>query len=204
MFTVRGEPRLANLTAADLSRTLGLLDLASLKINKSKPRRLVLTIWRLHSTNVASIGIHSPAASRFTGVTAVAAFGGPRLVIFLTVVSQSYRPNTPYSSSLSAQQALVRSAVLKHGQLTSSQFRRLLHGSTRGAVVRSSRHLKRLTDLGLVRRFWGVHDGPAEYIYMPAGTTGRGPGFPHPRHLRAVCQSNCVTSLRQKCGVCFR
>ena len=72
-----------------LAELLGLLDFASLKINKSKPWRLVLIICRLQSTNVASIGIHPPAATRFTDVTAVAAFGGPRLVIFLTVVSQS-------------------------------------------------------------------------------------------------------------------
>ena len=43
--------------------------------------------------------------------------------------------------------------------------------------MRSQRHLKRLTDLGLIRRLWGVYDGPAEYIYVLAGTTGRGPVF---------------------------
>jgi hypothetical protein len=88
------------------------------------------------------------------------------------------RSNTPYSSSLSPQQALVRSAVLKHGQLTSSQIRRLLYqGTPDGCRVRSSRHLKRLTELGLVRRVWGVYDDEAQYIYMPAGTTSRGPVF---------------------------
>jgi hypothetical protein len=81
--------RLANRPQPTFAELLGLLDLARLKINKSKPRRLVLIICRLQSTNVASIGIHPPAATRFTDVTAVAAFGGPRLVIFLTVVSQS-------------------------------------------------------------------------------------------------------------------
>ena len=72
-----------------LAELLGLLDFACLEINKSKPRRPVVIICRLHGTNVASIGIHPLAATRFTDVTAVAAFGGPRLVIFLTVVSQS-------------------------------------------------------------------------------------------------------------------
>jgi hypothetical protein len=72
-----------------LAELLGLLDFTCLKINKSKPSRLVLIICRLPSTNVASIGIHPPAATRFTDVTAVAAFGGSRLVIFVTVVSQS-------------------------------------------------------------------------------------------------------------------
>src|SRR5215211_2424736 len=85
---------------------------------------------------------------------------------------------TRLSSALSPQQLLVRQAVLKHGQLTASQVRRLLYtGSPEGARVRSQRHLKRLTDLGLIRRFWGVYDGPAEYIYMPAGSTTRAPVF---------------------------
>ena len=57
-------------------------------------------------------------------------------------------------------------------------MRRLLYeGSTEGVRVRSQRHLKRLTDLALLRRFWGVYDGPAEFIYMPAGSTTRGPVF---------------------------
>jgi hypothetical protein len=50
-------------------------------------------------------------------------------------------------------------------------------GSAEGTRIRSQRHLKRLTDLGLIRRLWGIYDGPAEYIYMLAGTTGRGPVF---------------------------
>jgi hypothetical protein len=87
---VRGSvwPRVANPVAADLTDLLGLLDFACLKINRSKPW-LVLIICRLHSTNIASIGIHPPAPSRVTDVTAVAAFSRPGLVIFLAVVSQS-------------------------------------------------------------------------------------------------------------------
>jgi hypothetical protein len=68
--------RLAIPQQPTLAEVLGLLDLASLKINKPKPRRLVLIICRLQSTNVASIGIHPPAATRFTDVTAVAASPG--------------------------------------------------------------------------------------------------------------------------------
>jgi len=71
-----------------LAELLGLLDFACLKINKSEPWRLVLIVCRLESTNVGSIGIHPPAASRFTDVSAVAAFGGPGLVIFLAVAPQ--------------------------------------------------------------------------------------------------------------------
>jgi hypothetical protein len=93
------------------------------------------------------------------------------------------RSNIPYSSSLSPQQVLVRSAVLKHGQLTSSQVRRLLYGgSPNGCGVRSGRHLKRLTELGMVRRIWGVCEDEAQYIYMPPGTTTRGPVF-HTLHI---------------------
>jgi Replication-relaxation len=56
--------------------------------------------------------------------------------------------------------------------------RRLLYeGTEEGTRVRAQRHLNRLTDLGLVRRFWRVYDGPAEYIYSPAGSTTRGPVF---------------------------
>ena len=62
----------------------------------------------------------------------------------------------------------VRAAVTKHGLYT---------GSAEGTRVRSQRHLKRLTDLGLIRRLSGAYDGPAEYIHMLAGTTGRGPVF---------------------------
>jgi hypothetical protein len=79
---------LANPQQPTFAELLGLLDFDSLKINKSKPMRLALIICRLQSTNVASIGIHPPAASRLTDVTAVAAIGGPGLVIFLTVVPQ--------------------------------------------------------------------------------------------------------------------
>lgn len=85
---------------------------------------------------------------------------------------------SPRFSSLSSAQAAVLQAVTKHGQLTASQVRRLLYeGTPRGTYVRSSRHLKKLTELGLLRRFQGVYYGDAEYIYMPAGTTTRGPVF---------------------------
>jgi hypothetical protein len=71
---------------------LELLDLACVKINKPQPGRLSLIMCRLDSTNVAIAGIHSRAMSRFSDVPGVAAVGGPRLMIFLTVVPQS-RPH---------------------------------------------------------------------------------------------------------------
>ena len=67
---------------------LELLDLACVKINKPKPRRLSLIMCRLQSTHVAIAGIHASATSRFSGVPGVAALGRPRLMIFLTVVPQ--------------------------------------------------------------------------------------------------------------------
>lgn len=84
--------------------------------------------------------------------------------------------NHPHSSSLSLQQVRVLQAVRKHTQLTSSQVRRLLYtGTPEGTRIRSQRHLKRLYELGLIRRVWSVYDDrPAEYLYMPAGSTTRG------------------------------
>jgi hypothetical protein len=81
-----------------------------------------------------------------------------------------------HSSSLSPQQVRVLHAVRTHTQLTSSQVRRLLYvGSPQGARIRSQRHLKRLYELGLIRRVWSVYENrPAEYLYMPAGSTTRG------------------------------
>lgn len=81
-----------------------------------------------------------------------------------------------HSSSLSPQQVRVLSAVTKHTQLTSSQIKRLLYrGTAQGTRIRSQRHLKRLSDLGLLRRVWTVYGNrPAEHLYMPVGTTTRG------------------------------
>ena len=55
---------------------LELLDLACVKINKPKPRRLSVIRFRLHGTNVSSIGISPPAATRFGDVAGVAPLAG--------------------------------------------------------------------------------------------------------------------------------
>jgi hypothetical protein len=80
----------------------------------------------------------------------------------------------PYSSLPSPAGRLI-SSVGRFRQMTASQLRRLHYpdGSPRGKHVRSSRHLKRLTDLGLLRRVMGVYSGSAEYVYMPAGSKTR-------------------------------
>lgn len=59
--------------------------------------------------------------------------------------------------------------------LTSSQVRRLVYltGTPTGRAIRSRRHLARLTRLGLIRRFWGIYDGPPEYVYLPASSKAR-------------------------------
>jgi hypothetical protein len=61
-----------------------------IKINKSQPRRLSLTVERLHSMGISGIDIHSLIARGFGCVADVPAFGGPGLVIFLTVAPQSH------------------------------------------------------------------------------------------------------------------
>jgi hypothetical protein len=73
------------------TRDLGVLelpDLACVKINKPKPRRLSLIMCRLQSTNVRVTDVYPPATSRFNDAEGVAALRRPRLMIFLTVVPQ--------------------------------------------------------------------------------------------------------------------
>lgn len=82
---------------------------------------------------------------------------------------------TPSSSVLPHLAGAITTHVNRFRQLTTSQVRRLLytHGSPRGRVVRSSRHLKRLTTLGLLRRVRGVYAGTEEYVYMPPDSKAR-------------------------------
>jgi hypothetical protein len=55
---------------------LELLDLASVKINKPKPRRLRMIRFRLHGTNVSIIEISPPAVTRFGDMAGVAPLAG--------------------------------------------------------------------------------------------------------------------------------
>jgi Replication-relaxation len=77
-------------------------------------------------------------------------------------------------SSLPLPAPAILSSVARFRQLTTSQLRRLhyLHGSLRSREIRCSRHLKRLADLGLIRRVWGIYDRP-EYVYMPEESKAR-------------------------------
>jgi hypothetical protein len=65
---------------------LEIVDLPGIKINEAKPRRLSLMTQRVHSMRVGGTRMH-PSATRFSGGADVTAFGGPGLVIFLTVVA---------------------------------------------------------------------------------------------------------------------
>lgn len=69
----------------------------------------------------------------------------------------------------------ILSTVEQHRWATTSQLRRLHYtGTDRGMKVRSSYHLKRLTEVGRLERIWCVYSGEKEYCYfMP----GDGPGL---------------------------
>jgi hypothetical protein len=63
--------------------------------------------FRLHGTNVSSIEVSPPAATRFGDVPGVAALGRPRLMIFLTVVPQS-RPQPFGEGALAVSMPLLQ------------------------------------------------------------------------------------------------
>ena len=82
--------------------------------------------------------------------------------------------STPYSFlPWTAEGILVD--VARFSMLATSQLRRLHYrsGTAKGRLVRCSKHLKRLTDVGLVKRIHGVYDGPPEYIYLPTSSKAR-------------------------------
>jgi hypothetical protein len=79
-------------------------------------------------------------------------------------------PMTPHPHSILPSTADgLQTTVTTFRHATASQLRRLHYpyGTQKGKEVRSRRHLKRLTDLGLLRRVRGVYNGVAEYVYMP-------------------------------------
>jgi Replication-relaxation len=84
--------------------------------------------------------------------------------------------------SLSPRQSSVRDFVNLCGQATSSQVRRALYsGTDRGSVVRSQRHLKALTERGVIRRLpyklSGYQRGPGEFVYCAADSKARIPNL---------------------------
>ena len=200
MFAVRHGPTgetHSNPAQADL---LGLLDLASLKINKSKPRRTVLIICRLQSTNVTNIGIHPPAATRFTDVTAVAALGGPRLVIFLTVVPQP-RPHPLCKLGQAVAVPLLQRVTAEHstGAVTLiCQNRDLVH------QVRMLRPARR-DDIGNIPDMVVVQPGDDSLQPQPDFSSHlkclAGCRIPRPLHVRQIVKRQKVILLPARCKI---
>lgn len=84
-------------------------------------------------------------------------------------------PN-PQHFSLPQRTPAIVNTITRHQQATASQLRRLHYAglTERSAEVTSSRNLKRLTELGKLRRVLGVHDNRApEYIYTLPGSTAK-------------------------------
>lgn len=84
-------------------------------------------------------------------------------------------PN-PQHFSLPQRTPAILYTLERFQQATSSQLRRLHYSglTSRSAVVSASRNLKRLTEVGKLRRVLGVHDNrPPEYVYMLPGTTAK-------------------------------
>lgn len=80
------------------------------------------------------------------------------------------------SSYLPWTQEPICAGLVKFHMFTASQLRRLNYqGTNKGTKNRASYHLKRLTELGYVRRFKGVYAGAAEYIYTPPSSKARRP-----------------------------
>jgi hypothetical protein len=179
---------------------LELLDLASVKINKPKPRQLSLIRCRLQSTNVAIAGIHSSAATRFGDVAGVAALGRPRLMIFLTVVPQS-RPH-PFGEG---------------GQAVAMPLLQRLTGERQtGAVAligENSDLVHHVTMLRPARRD-DIGDIPDVLLVQPGDDSLQprpnllsqlrrlaGAEVPRPRHIRQISQRQQVILLPAGCEI---
>src|SRR5690242_3792672 len=82
----------------------------------------------------------------------------------------------PLSSLSPSQRSIVRT-VLRYGQASASQLRRLHYsGTPRGAVVRSSRHLKALSERGPIKRLQHkLLSG--EYVYTAPDSKARSPNL---------------------------
>ncbi len=71
----------------------------------------------------------------------------------------------------------VLKTLLYFRQATSSQLRRLHYrGTERGQIVRASKHLKRMAELKVVRRVWGVYTNIPEYVYLLPDSKARAAG----------------------------
>jgi hypothetical protein len=84
-------------------------------------------------------------------------------------------------ASLTSRQAQVVSLINLLGQITASQIRRSLYSDDHAGAVWSSRHLKRLTERGSIRRLpyklSGALKGSGEYVYAPVDSKARIPNL---------------------------
>jgi hypothetical protein len=84
--------------------------------------------------------------------------------------------------SLSPQQDAVKRLVNLSGQVSASQVRRALYtGTAGGTSVRARRHLKALSERGVIRRLpyklSGYQRGPGEFVYTSADSKARIPNL---------------------------
>jgi hypothetical protein len=84
--------------------------------------------------------------------------------------------------TLSPQQDSTKRFIDLCGQATSSQVRRALYtGSEAGATVRARRHLRALTERGVIRRLpyklSGFQRGPGEFVYTSVASKARIPNL---------------------------
>lgn len=91
--------------------------------------------------------------------------------------------------SLSPTQSAVRTTIVRFRLATSSQLRRLHYrGTDRGTKARSSDHLKKLTERGVIRRLPyklnGYGRGSGEYVYSAPESTIKMPNL----HILAVTE----------------
>jgi hypothetical protein len=83
---------------------------------------------------------------------------------------------------LSPAQSLVCQTITRFGQASTSQLRALHYtGTVYGNKTRSNRHLKALSERGLVRRIphrlYGYQQGSGEFVYCPPESTARTPNL---------------------------
>jgi hypothetical protein len=85
-------------------------------------------------------------------------------------------------ASLSLRQAQVVRFINLCGQTTASQVRRALYRDSHSGAVWSSRHLKRLSERGNIKRLpyklSGALKGSGEYVYAPMESKARIPNLP--------------------------
>jgi hypothetical protein len=93
---------------------------------------------------------------------------------------------TSFLASLSPTQLAVTRLIYRHGQITAGQLRRAVYagtgtGSAEGISVRSCRHLKALSERGVIRRLdyklSGHQRGSGEYVYAPPDSKARIPNL---------------------------